>query len=88
MPAQPNSPVLNEILQFLVRELGQGEALNLDADSRLLDMGLINSISAVMLQTFVEKRYGVKMPRNALTPENLESPRAITALVERIRQGK
>jgi len=51
VPAQPNSQVLNDILQFLVRELGQGEALN-------------------------------------LTPENLESPRAITALVERIQQGK
>lgn len=83
----PSSPVLPEVLQFLTRELLQGEAVELSADSRLLDLGLINSISAVMLASFLEGKFGVKVPRQALTPENLESPRAITALVSRLRQG-
>jgi acyl carrier protein len=77
------NPVLAEILQFLQRELLEGEPLKLHADTRLLDLGLINSVSAVMLQSFVEKRLGVKLARESLTPENLESPRAIAALVGR-----
>jgi acyl carrier protein len=82
----PGSAVLPEVLQFLTRELVQGEDVVLRADSRLLDLGLINSISAVMLASFLESRFGVKVPRQALTPENLESPRAIAALVDRLRR--
>lgn len=82
MPARP-SPVLAEILQFLRRELLEGESMELGADTRLLDLGLINSVSAVMLQSFVEKRLGVKLPRGSLTPDALATPRSIAALVER-----
>jgi acyl carrier protein len=78
-------PVLEQILQFLRRELLQGEPVELTADTRLLDLGLMNSVSAVMLQSFVEKKLGVKLPRESLTPENLASPRAVAALVERCR---
>ena len=79
------SPVVTQILQFLQRELLQGESMQLRPDSRLLDLGLMNSVSAVMLQSFVEKKLGVKLPRESLTPENLESPASIAALVERCR---
>jgi acyl carrier protein len=79
------SPVVTEILQFLQRELLQDEPMQLRPDSRLLDLGLMNSVSAVMLQRFVEKKLGVKLPRESLTPENLESPASIAALVERCR---
>ncbi len=80
-----SSPVLAEILQFLRRELLEGESVQLSADTRLLDLGLINSVSAVMLQSFIEKRLGVKLPRGSLTPENLATPRSIAALVEGAR---
>ena len=80
------SPVLAQVLQFLQRELLQGEPLELSADTRLLDLGLMNSVSAVMLQSFVEKKLGVKLPRESLTPDALASPRAIAALVERCRR--
>jgi clorobiocin biosynthesis protein CloN5 len=86
--ARSSSPVLTEVLRFLQRELLQDEPLELDADSRLLDLGLMNSVSAVMLQSFVERRFDVKVPREALTPVNLESPRAIAALVEQLRPRK
>jgi acyl carrier protein len=84
VPAR-SSPVLTEILQFLQRELLQGEPPELGPDSRLLDLGLMSSVSAVMLQSFVEKRLGVKLPRGSLTPEALATPRSIAALVERSR---
>jgi acyl carrier protein len=84
VPAR-SDPLLGEILQFLQRELLQGEQLQLHADTRLLDLGLMNSVSAVMLQSFVEKKLGVKLPRGSLTPDALASPRSIAALVERCR---
>jgi len=78
--------VLSQILQFLQRELLQGDdSVQLDADARLIDLGLMNSVSAVMLQSFVEKKLGVKLPRESLTPDALASPRTIAALVERSR---
>jgi acyl carrier protein len=77
--------VLAEILRFLQRELLQDESLELKADTRLLELGLMNSVSAVMLQSFVEKKLGVKLPRGSLTPDALASPRTIAALVERSR---
>jgi len=81
------SPVLAQILQFLQRELLQGDdSVQLGEDTRLIDLGLMNSVSAVMLQSFVEKKLGVKLPRESLTPEALASPRTITALVERSRR--
>jgi peptidyl carrier protein len=77
---------LAEILQFLQREMLQGDdSVQLDADTRLIDLGLMNSVSAVMLQSFVEKKLGVKLPRGSLTPDALASPRSIAALVERCR---
>jgi acyl carrier protein len=77
--------VLAEILRFLQRELLQDESVELTADTRLLDLGLMSSVSAVMLQSFVEKKLGVKLPRGSLTPDALASPRSIAALVERSR---
>lgn len=84
--APRGSPVVAEIIQFVQRELLQGEPIQLRPDSRLLDLGLMSSVSAVMLQSFVEKKLGVKLPRESLTPENLESPASIAALVERCRR--
>ena len=81
-----DDPVVAEVLKFLQRELLQGEPLQLKPDSRLLDLGLMNSVSAVMLQGFVEKKMGVKLPRGSLTPENLASPRAVAALIGRVRR--
>jgi clorobiocin biosynthesis protein CloN5 len=81
------NPVLQQLLQFLQRELLQGDdSVQLDADTRLIDLGLMNSVSAVMLQSFVEKKLGVKLPREALTPDALASARTIAALVERSRR--
>jgi acyl carrier protein len=79
--------VLAEILRFFQRELLQDGGLELKPDSRLLELGLMNSVSAVMLQSFVEKKLGVKLPRGSLTPDALGSPRSIAELVERSRRS-
>jgi acyl carrier protein len=83
------NPTDAAIREFLVHELLYDKGLSeLSADESLLEEGLLDSLGILRTVAFCEEQFGVSIPDAEVLPENLESVRAIAALVERCRSGK
>ena len=59
----------------------------LDADDELFESGIINSLFAVQLMTFIEKTFGIEVGTDDLDIENFKSLNATTAFVLRKNRG-
>ncbi len=75
--------ILSELTGFVARELLDGQNINLDASTPLLEWGVIDSISLLSLLKFMETRFGVDIPKHELTAENLATLSKMTSLVEK-----
>jgi acyl carrier protein len=54
---------------------------NLDDDDNLFESGIVNSLFAVQLMTFVEKTFAIEVEMDDLDIENFKSLNATTAFV-------
>ena len=71
-----------EVRQFIEDTfLFRSDQAVLGADESLLEAGLIDSTGVLELVAFIEERFAVRMEDSEITPENLDSVRAITAYV-------
>ena len=55
-----------------------------DGASRLLEMGLMDSLELMALVTHLEQSYGFSLPNEEFAPENFETPRAIANMIKRV----
>lgn len=55
----------------------------LDADDNLFESGIVNSLFAVQLMTFIEKTFAIELGADDLDIENFKSLNATTAFVLR-----
>jgi hypothetical protein len=80
-------PTRNEIAarlrEFVGNELLDGEFAGLDDTTPLLEYGLINSLSIVRLQSFLNKQYGLTLRAGDLSPDNLRTLGILADVVER-----
>jgi len=58
----------------------------LDDDVDLFESGIVNSLFAVQLMTFIEKTYAMDVAMDDLDIENFKSVNATTAFVQRKRE--
>jgi methoxymalonate biosynthesis acyl carrier protein len=56
---------------------------NLDDDDNLFESGIVNSLFAVQLMTFIEKTFAIEVGMDDLEIENFKSLNATTAFVVR-----
>ena len=56
---------------------------NLDDDNNLFESGIVNSLFAVQLMTFIEKTFAIEVAMDDLDIENFKSLNATTAFVVR-----
>lgn len=77
--------MLAELRTFIANEFLDGRDAGLDADTPLLEWGVIDSISVSMLTAFVKERFGIDVPQSEVTAENLENLKAFTALLSRLQ---
>jgi acyl carrier protein len=74
------------IRDFLIEEvLYDRELRELAVDENLLEKGLLDSLAIFKVVTFCEEQFGVTIPDQDVLPDNMESVRAIAALVDRVR---
>lgn len=52
----------------------------------LVDSGLLDSFDIVTIVAEIDGEYGVRIPAEALVPENFNSARALYALVRRLME--
>ena len=60
----------------------------LDDDANLFESGIVNSLFAVQLMTFLEKNFALEMGIDDLDIENFKSLNATTAFVLRKNEGR
>jgi acyl carrier protein len=53
----------------------------LDADTPLLEWGILDSFSVAELLTFIEQHFGVSVPLSSVSPQHFGTLRALAALV-------
>jgi acyl carrier protein len=75
--------VIATVREFLVREVLEGSDVGLDESTLLLELGLLNSLSVLLLLDEIEAQLGVAVPRDAVTPENLRDMGTIADMVLR-----
>ena len=59
----------------------------LQADTGLIEKGILDSIEILNLVAFLEEEFAVTLPIDSFVPENFATPRTVAALVDRLRAG-
>lgn len=77
-----------KIQGFLASQpLPHADAAGITADSRLIDDGILDSVTLMHLIAFLEDSFGVLVAPEDIVPENFETIPLIAALVERSLPG-
>jgi len=71
---------------FIQAELvGEERALEVDAGTRLIDSGLIDSMGLMQIIAFIEEQTGVRIPDEEVMPENFQTVDSMERLITRLR---
>jgi clorobiocin biosynthesis protein CloN5 len=69
---------------FITEEFLEGHGEDLEPDSPLLELGIIDSFSLAEVLAWCERRFGIRVPERELTPDNLASIEALAQLLDRL----
>lgn len=72
-----------QIREFIATEL-LGDDGDLTADTNLLALGVIDSLSMVSLRIFIERTFELRLP-DGIQPESFKSIETITDMVEKLQ---
>ena len=61
---------------------------NLKDDDNLFESGVVNSLFAVQLMTFIEKSFGIEITMDDLSMDNFESINATSSFIEKKQNHK
>jgi acyl carrier protein len=75
--------IIDELRGFISREFLNGNDEGLDATTPLLEWGIIDSTSILLLVAFLKERMGVQFRTSELKPKDLETLGNIADLVMR-----
>ena len=78
MTAGTEKNIKETIMDFIFSSI---TITDLDADDNLFETGIINSLFAIQLMTFIEKSFGVEVTMDDLDIENFKSINATTSFV-------
>lgn len=83
----PDPKIVHALKVYLVEHILQGESIELDGQTPLLEWGLIDSLVMVDLITFIAERFEVMLPDKEVRPEHFQSLNSLSLLIVRIRDG-
>ncbi|MGH8746568.1 MAG: acyl carrier protein [Burkholderiales bacterium] len=78
MSAADQNGIKQSIRSFI---LGSVPVANLDDDANLFESGIVNSLFAVQLMTFIERTFAIVVGKDDLDIKNFKSLNAATAFV-------
>lgn len=76
--------IADAIVMFLRTETSLADPSLINASTRLLEMGIIDSLMAMSIVAFCEERYQCQIMADDLTEESFESALAFAELVLRL----
>lgn len=77
----PHTIVRNYILKNI-------SVLSLEDDVDIFDAGIVNSLFAIELMTFLEKSFNIKVTMDDLDMENFKSVNAVSQFIRRKEEGQ
>jgi len=82
--------LVDELIAFVNAELAATvEGVNLiDAETPILELGILDSLAMVSLLTFIHTRFGVHVPDEAVIPENFENLGRLASLIASRQSGQ
>lgn len=81
-----DTKVQTELIAFINAEILESEDSGLDIDTPLLAIGILDSLAMVSLIAKIEDAFGVRVPDDAVTPDNFQSVAAIAQMVDSIQE--
>jgi 2-hydroxymuconate-semialdehyde hydrolase len=80
---------MDDVEQFVIeylrsRSVTRSVSEALDGESRLMELGVLDSLGLMSLVSHVEQAYGFTLPDADFVPENFETPRSITTMIKRL----
>ena len=84
MTAIDEKEIKDTVRSFILSSIN---LLELKDDENLFESGIVNSLFAVQLMTFIEKTFGIEVGTDDLDIENFKSLNATTAFVLRKNGG-
>ncbi|ASU81455.1 hypothetical protein CDO52_00485 [Nocardiopsis gilva YIM 90087] len=78
------SDVLKVLRDFLEQEVIESPGSDIQPDTPLLELGILNSFSTMRLTSFIHRRFEVEIPPEDMTGRNFSDLRSISALVTRL----
>jgi acyl carrier protein len=81
---EENGIIKEAVKRFILSSI---DITNLDDDDNLFDSGIVNSLFAIQLMTFIEKTFAIEVAMDDLDIENFKSLNAAAAFVVRKRHS-
>lgn len=79
-----NSVIMKEkLIEFIYDEYVSDPEIEINADSKLISSGIVDSFSLVSLQAFIEKEFGKRIPAPKITAESFDT---VNKMIEVINQ--
>jgi len=75
------------IRRFVIDHFLFGQPGSLTDDASFLEEGIFDSTGVLEMVAFLERTFAIKVDNSELTPENLDSIRAITTFLARKRSS-
>jgi clorobiocin biosynthesis protein CloN5 len=73
--------VARDLTQFVAREILDGHDIGLDAQTPLLEWGIINSFEITRVISFVHERFQVEIPAERIVVQHFDTIDHLTDLV-------
>ncbi len=71
-----------KLIEFIIDEFLEDPDMEIDADTKLISAGLIDSFSLVSLQVFIEQEFGKKIPAPRITAESFDTIKQMIKVIE------
>jgi acyl carrier protein len=81
-----NSTISDSLRMYIADEILDGQDIELENSTPLLEWGILNSMEITRLVNFIEKEFGIEIPGDKIVIENLKDIDAITKLILEIRE--
>ncbi len=78
--------MIEKLISFINNDLLEGAADDLDQHTPLLELGILDSLSMVLLLTHIDQDYGVKIPEHDINPKHFENVSTLAALIRHLSQ--
>lgn len=82
-----NLAIQQSLITFIDDEVLEGQGQGITADTELLELGILDSLTLVSLTAFISQEHGIEIPDEYITPDHFGSIKVITNLIEELRCG-